>query len=371
MERDTPTPALEPVPATTDPDALLTRPSGMWRLLAVLLSVVVPGAGHLLIGRVRRGLAWFAAQLLFSVLWAYVPAALAIPLLVAFLVMRLAPVVDVLVLGQRPGVVPRPGKALGMVLGMVAVGLVAAGVVRSQVIEAFRIPSGGMMPALEVGDHVLVEKLVHRLREPARGDVVVIEKPNDPQRRTFVKRIVALGGDTVEVRCGVVLVNGQVATQELVAPAYAYWDLEPGAGWTRRECSRYRETLAGRSYEVLFLPERPGWEQGGLEGAINSIGNDFPRPQQPGFLEIDGAAGGRFERTGAGDAENPCAARMHYVVPEQHVFVLGDNRDFSSDSRVWGPVPVDSILGTLELIWWSKGPDEEGIRWDRVGMRVQ
>ena len=134
--------------------------------------------------------------------------------------------------------------------------------------------------------------------------------------------------------------------------------------------SRYREILDGRGYEVLFLPARPRWQQAGAEGASYLDGNDFPHLSGFRFPELDGAAGGRFERSGAGDAADPCAPRAHYVVPEAHVFVLGDTREFSSDSRVWGPVPVDSIKGKLAVIWWSTGPDQEGIRWHRIGTRV-
>jgi signal peptidase I len=370
MERDTPAPARKPLPATTDPDALLTRPSVIRLVLAVLVSLGTPGAGHVLIGRWRRGLIWFAAQLMTAMAWVYLPGALTLPILVAFLGLRLAPCVDVLVLGLRLNVVPRPGKALGMVLGYMAVGFMLQGLVRSQVVEMFKIPTGALMPTLQIGDHVLAEKLVHGLREPARGEVVVFEKPHDPERRTFVKRIVALGGDTVEVRCGVLHVDGQAVAQELVAAAYEHWDQDFYAGWTRKLGSRYRETLDGRSYEVLFLPARPALQQAGSEGAMDLDVNDFPHRHRPRFPELDGAAGGRFERAGAGDAADPCAPKMHYVVPEGHVFVLGDNRDFSSDSRVWGPVPVDSIKGKFKTIWWSSS-EQEGIRWDRIGTSVQ
>jgi len=341
------------------------------RVLAVWLSLGTPGLGHFLIGRGRRGLVWFAAQMVILVVLVYLPGALTIPLLVTLLAMRPAVVVDVLVTGRGLNVVPRPGKALGMVLGMLALWGAIAGVLRSQVVEAFKIPAGAMIPTLEIGDHVFVEKLVHRLREPARGEVVVFEKPHDPERRTFVKRIVALGGDTVEVRCGVLHVNGEAAVQELVSSACTYWDQDFGEGWVEKACSRYRETLDGRRYELVFLPHRPTLQQAGSAGAMDSTPSDFPHRHGPRFVEIEGGAGGRFQRSGTGNADDLCAPRMHYVVPEGHVFVLGDNRDFSSDSRVWGPVPVDSIIGKVASIWWSNGPHQVGIRWSRIGTRVQ
>jgi signal peptidase I len=104
----------------------------------------------------------------------------------------------------------------------IAIAVVLAFFIRLFIVEAFKIPSGSMIPTLLVGDHLLVSKLTYKFTEPVRGDIVVFKYPDDPSRN-FIKRIIAVGGDTVEVRDKVVYVNGtrqeepyvQYVTQEV------------------------------------------------------------------------------------------------------------------------------------------------------------
>lgn len=374
MERDTSTPARTPLPATTDPDARLTTPSLQRRLLAALLGLSLPGLGHPLIGRWGRGLVWLLVHVLSALVMVHVAGAAFVVLLVTtFVAMRVAAAVDVLVLGRGLGMIPRPGKALGLMLATLAIWYLLSGVLRTQVMEAFKVPAGSMVPTLAIGDHVFADKLFYRLGAPARGDVVVFPRPGDPEQRQFVKRIAALGGDTVEVRCGVLHVNGEAAPQELVADdsSCEYTDASfDGFGdstWDSTRCSRYREALAGRAYEIVFPPGRPHF----LEGAHAShlTGSDFPFPGGPfRFPDTDSAPGHTEPSPGAGSG--PCAPQLRYVVPAGHAFVMGDNRDNSSDSRRWGPVPVDTIVGKVTVIWWSRG-DPAGVRWSRIGTRVR
>jgi signal peptidase I len=86
------------------------------------------------------------------------------------------------------------------------IAVVLALLIRVFVVEAFKIPSGSMIPTLLVGDHLLVNKFLYKFTEPKRGDIIVFKYPDDPSRN-FIKRIIAVGGDTVEVRDKVVLVN--------------------------------------------------------------------------------------------------------------------------------------------------------------------
>jgi signal peptidase I len=188
---------------------------------------------------------------------------------------------------------------------------------RAFVIEAFKIPAGSMRPTLEVGDHIFVDKTGYT---PRRGDVVVFIYPED-EEKDFVKRIVALGGDTIEVRANRIYLDGKpVARRRL-----------------RRPCS--------------YVPEDDG------------LGPSGPRPCVYFEERLDD---NRFvvlqDREGLGQDRTPVK------IPPGHVFVMGDNRDNSYDSRFWGTVPHDNIKGKATTIWLSSGP--EGIRWDRVGLKV-
>jgi signal peptidase I len=164
-----------------------------------------------------------------------------------------------------------------------------------------------MAPTLVVGDSFLVDKLARR---PDRGDVIAFEFPLD-RSTDYVKRVVALGGDTVEIAGRQLIVNGKEVWRERVQNGCAEGTEQAGI-----PCVIWEETLGERRYQV-------GFETGAL--------NDMARR----------------------------------LVPPDTVFVLGDNRDNSSDSRVWGPVPLENIKGTARFIWWSTGPDGR-VRWDRV-----
>jgi signal peptidase I len=173
-----------------------------------------------------------------------------------------------------------------------------------------------MSPTLIKGDDIFVDK---RKRAPARGDVIVFKYPLDPST-TYVKRVIALGGDVVEISRGAVAVNGKPLPREVVqsgCPAGSDRDDVP--------CFLWNETLDdGRSYEI---------------GTDTSLGErDFDRK----------------------------------VVPSGALFVLGDNRDNSSDSRVWGAVPVENVKGVVRFVWWSSaGRGMGGVRGERVDTLVR
>jgi signal peptidase I len=175
--------------------------------------------------------------------------------------------------------------------------------IRTFIVQAFKIPSGSMIPTLVIGDHILVNKLSYGLRiplwghylvqyqEPERGDVIVFIFPED-RSKDFIKRVIAVGGDVVEIKGKRVLVNGQHVED---SHAYFEGDGSPGLGFQIRD---------------NYGPKR---------------------------------------------------------VPEDHVFVMGDNRDRSYDSRFWGFVKLQDVKGRAFLIYWSWDGNDRWVRWERIG----
>lgn len=191
-------------------------------------------------------------------------------------------------------------------------------VLRSFVVEPFQIPSSSMEPTLEVGDYILVNKFAYGLRwpvlqsrffevgDPQRGDVMVFFPPGD--RRYFIKRVIGLPGDRIESIDKVLYINGEPAEQTLLA------QLPPGR-------------------PVLQLAvERLGEQEHMIHRYLRAPANDFVVTVSPG-----------------------------------HYFMMGDNRDNSSDSRAWGEVPEDNIVGKAFAIWMHWGSMGALPRFDRVG----
>lgn len=229
---------------------------------------------------------------------------------------------------------------------------------RTYVLEAFRAPSSSMAPTLVIGDHFFIDKLTPRWRGYERGDVIAFQYPCDP-RKDYVKRVVALGGDTVEVRCDVVYVDGKAVPDQLVARGAqcSYAERDEIRGWFSSPCSRYRETLGGHAFEILDEPERPE-----LAARSEPSMRDFPRRGAPApsceGADPEGLAPapvvapqGTLVATAAADAAGACAPQLHYVVPAGTLFVLGDNRANSNDSRYWGVVRLSMVKGRVTAVW--------------------
>jgi signal peptidase I len=191
--------------------------------------------------------------------------------------------------------------SMAPVLGLVLV-------LRSFVIEPFQIPSSSMVPTLKVGDFILVNKWTYGIRlpvirnkiialnTPERGDVMVFFPPHE--ERYFIKRVVGLPGDEIHVLNGVLYINGDKMTQKVLA------DEEPAP---RSVVMTENLTGVEHAMQKRLLPTR--------------LSQNFTA-----------------------------------VVPEGHYFMMGDNRDNSSDSRVWGPVPEERIVGKAFARWmfWDK-----------------
>ncbi len=205
------------------------------------------------------------------------------------------------------------------------IAIILALTIRVFVVQAFKIPSGSMIPTLLIGDHILVSKLSYGFQlpedcefqvsfppvtcysssivlsfdPPQRGDIIVFRYPED-ENKDFIKRVIGLPGDTIQIKEKQVFVNGE---------------LLPDEGFTQRI------------------------DPGIIDGRINPRDNLGP-----------------------------------LTVPPDSYFVMGDNRDQSLDSRFWGFVRMDKIKGRAFLVYWSwngQGSWTEWIRWERIGKLIE
>ncbi|MEO8842156.1 MAG: signal peptidase I [Kofleriaceae bacterium] len=314
------------------------------------------------------------------------------------LVRHQLPVLDALVdeLVKRP-----PKSTVREYVESIGAAILIALALRAFVVEAFKIPSASMYPTLEINDHIFVNKFIYgvripwtmtklfELRGPKRGEVIVFIYPCDPDR-DYIKRVIALAGDTVEVRCNIVYVNGVAVPSKLVAASYTYQDQDEKTGaWSPRQVSIYAETVDGKVYNTYHDPARPDREHRLAEGTLaDGDSRDFPTSRTPPTCanadpsevapNIGPQVQGEIVEVKSDSDAKVCEPRMHYVVPPGHIFAQGDNRNNSSDSRVWGSVPIENIKGKALFIWLSFEHFEllkpwklDGIRFERIGSFIR
>jgi signal peptidase I len=308
----------------------------MKRLWPVLLAFTGPGVGQALVGRRRTAIVFAASSAI-----AMCALGFSVYALIVFLAIHAASILDTINYVGRKRTIAIEHSLEAVIVWVAFVG--CAVLVRGYVAEAFKFPSSSMAPTLGIDDHVFVSKL----QSYGRGDVVVFTHPC--AHRSYGKRIVALANDTVEVRCNKLFINGKAVPTELVRATDTYKDRnEDSGGWFQRDASRYRETLGGNSYEIFDRPDRARESRADAK--------DFPHETAPdctASYNDTGAATkqqpGTIVDTKSPDA--PCEPHRHFVVPAGHVFVLGDSRNNSNDSRFWGAVPVENIIGKVIGIW--------------------
>lgn len=200
--------------------------------------------------------------------------------------------------------------------------------IRTFVVQAFKIPSGSMIPTLLVGDHILVNKFIYgipipftdsklvQFKQPERGEVIVFKFPKDPSK-DFIKRVVGLPGDRIAMREGVLFIN-DAPVPTVAKGEYSYREASEGELLVSK---LYEETLGDSQHPVIY--------------ATDMI---------PSFRTFD-----------------------ETTVPPGKLFVMGDNRDRSNDSRYWGFVDLEAVEGRAIAIYWSWDSENTTLRWSRLG----
>lgn len=199
---------------------------------------------------------------------------------------------------------------------------------RSFLFEPFKIPSASMMPTLLIGDFILVNKYDYGLRlpvlhsklvankTPERGDIVVFRYPEDPDV-PFIKRVAGLPGDKIAYYNKILYINDRPVRQEDNGRYNAF-----GAGYRMDGMSLRSERLGQGGHAILVDPARP-------------------------------------------------SIALEARVPKGHYFVLGDNRDNSKDSRAWGFVPDENLVGRAFMIWMNWDSKNGGVNFSRIGTIIK
>lgn len=225
----------------------------------------------------------------------------------------------------------RPGSIYREYVEPFLIAAIVALFIRQFIIQPFKIPSGSMIPTLLVGDHLFVNKFVYGPRipftdariftwkEPKRGEVIVFRYPEN-EDKDFIKRVVGIPGDKVQIIDGRLYINDQLATlteRGSAPPQGSYAFFEYGVP------RLFEERIGSAVHTVQYLRDQRG----------NNFGP--------------------------------------VLVPKDSVFVMGDNRDNSLDSRTWGFVKFEKILGRALIIYWSWDGGDRWVRWERIGQIIR
>jgi signal peptidase I len=197
--------------------------------------------------------------------------------------------------------------------------------IRSFLVEPFRIPSGSMLPTLLIGDFILVNKFSYGVRLPItnkeiikidlpkRGDVAVFKYPQDPSLN-YIKRVIGIPGDKIKYQNKQLTINGIVVKTDA---SVNYKPLD-GSIPNIRDIKQKTENIFGVKHDIIIHP-------------------------------------------------NPARINKEYVVPDNMYFVMGDNRDNSNDSRFWGFVPRENLVGRAFMIWMNWDSYNTTVMLNRIG----
>ncbi len=274
-------------------------------ILTALTTFLMFGMGQMLSGRIKRGLViYIIAELIiiagiFLCIQPIPPFNIILPLAIALSVL-LAVFIDSIICAKNAD----DSHKLKAPFVVIVVALLVLdssfiqpmikGLIRENVVQAFRIPSLSMNPSLLIGDHILVDKQAYSHGKPGREDIVVFKSPVEPSR-TFIRRVIGIGGDIVEIRDNKVFINNNKLSENY----------------------------------IIDNNEKPS---GTEMGSSNNVGP--------------------------------------VTVPEGYVFVLGDNRSQSNDSRNWGSLDINNIFGRAATIYWSWDRTDGKVRWGRIGQVI-
>ena len=216
--------------------------------------------------------------------------------------------------------------------------------IRAFVFEAFKIPSGSMIPTLSIGDHIFVNKYTYGLRMPftkwrfveknlpKRGEIIVFIYPVD-ESKDFIKRVIGMPGDRIRAEGTDLYVNDEKLIHKPLEVASDPNDAKK---------------LILKNGILRTMPFVRGWEN-----------YDFFEEVIDGHPYVV-----QYEKMGLREPKE-------FIVPAANYFVMGDNRDNSADSREWGFVPLENVKGRAMFVWLSLDRDQGGIRWNEFGRWVE
>ncbi len=286
--------------------------------IAVFLSLLMPGMGQIYCGSITQGLVLMLIVIMFSTFWMFgmivdrvregTPMGVFIMMWVFVLLATVVAAVDAYRRARRTRYDYTLKDYNNWSVYLVLLWICGAGtlgygaMIKKNLFAAFQVPVNSMAPTIVAGDRVYANKITYKHETPEYGDIVLFKNPEN-RKIYFIKRVVALGGDTVEIKAGQLLINGQLLKREWVEKKTVYVDKQHVEG------DVFWESLGDVQYQIFVSKLTSG-----------------PNTQEKDFGPV--------------------------TVPAYQCFVMGDNRNHSFDSRNFGSLSLGALKGKLTLIYW-------------------